>query len=109
MGRPWPQPGEPLFLKEDSDLVIALAEEERDTCPSCGYLKSWCRDPANQFGAFAVHEERCHATYVRALHHEKVGDDRSPERLATQVSVRFAEGRWPDVGAGLGLADVEVD
>jgi hypothetical protein len=110
MGRPWPQPGEPLFLKEDSDLAIALAEEERDTCPSCGLPKAWCRDPANQFAVFDVHEEACFATLRLAEHRKAVDQKRSDEsRAATQTSVRFAEGNAPDLAAGLGLADVEVD
>lgn len=84
--------------------------EERETCPSCGMLKSWCRDPANQFGAFVAHEETCFATYSLAVHRKKVDEKRSDEtRAATQMSVRFAEGRMPDIEAGLGLADVEVD
>lgn len=110
MGRPWPQPGEPLFLKEDSDLALALAEEERDTCPSCGLPKAWCRDPAYQFAGFDAHEETCFATHALALHRKGVDEKRSDEtRAATQTSVRFAAGKSPDPTAGLGLADVELD
>jgi len=103
-GRPTPAPGEPLFLEEDTAAALALAEEERDTCRSCGLPKAWCRDPANQFGAFEAHEDTCFATYALAIHRKGVDDKRSDEtRVATQTSVRFVPGREPDVEAGLGL------
>ena len=109
-GRPTPAPGEPLFLEEDTAAALALAEEERDTCPSCGLPKAWCRDPANQFGAFEAHEATCFATYALAVHRKGVDDKRSDEtRAATQTSARFVPGREPDVEAGLGLGDVEVE
>jgi hypothetical protein len=105
-GRPMPKPGEPLFLQEDTDLAVALAEEERDTCPACGLPKAWCRDPANQFAAFEAREDTCFATYALAMHHKGVDAKRSDEtRAATQTSVRFAAGREPDFGAGLDLED----
>ena len=109
-GRPTPAPGEALFLEEDTAAAVALAEEERDTCPSCGMPKAWCRNPANQFGAFAVVEEACHATYALAAHRKQIDKDRADEsRAATQMSVRFAEGRQPDIEAGLELGDLEGD
>lgn len=109
MGRPWPQPGEPLFTIEDTEYAIALAEEERDTCPSCGMPKVWCRDPANQF-AFVPHEEQCHATYALAAHRKNVDENRSDEsRAAVQMSARFLAGREPDLGAGLDLADLAAE
>ena len=105
-GRPTPAPGEPLFTEEDTGLAVALAEEERDTCPACGYLKSWCRDPANQFGTFEPHEEYCWASYRLADYSKANGDKLSDsQRAAIQVSARFREGREPDVDAGLGLAE----
>jgi len=98
-----------LFLEEDTAAALALAEEERDTCPSCGLPKAWCRDPANQFAAFEAHEDTCFATYALAVHRKGVDDKRSDEtRAATQTSVRFAAGREPDIEAGLGL-DAEVE
>lgn len=101
-----PQPGEPLFLEEDTALAVALAEEERDTCPSCGYQKAWCRDPANQFGAFDVQQEFCWASYRLADHRaakfEALSDS---QRASVQVWATFREGREPDVEAGLNLAE----
>lgn len=106
LGRPWPAAGEEFFTQEDTDWAIALAEEERDTCPSCGFPKVWCRDPANQF-AFEPHDEQCHATYALAVHHKAVGEVRSDEqRAAIRPVARFRSGFAPDVGAGL---DIEVD
>jgi hypothetical protein len=90
--------------------VLALAEEERDTCPSCGLPKAWCRDPKAQFKGFEVHEETCFATYKLAEHRKSVDEKRSDEsRVSTQMSVRFADGYEPDTDAGLGLDVVDDD
>jgi hypothetical protein len=101
-GRPTPAPGEPLFLEEDTAAALALAEEERDTCPSCGLPKAWCRDPRAQFGAFEAYEDTCFATYALAVHKKSVDEKRSDEtRVSIQTSARFAPGREPDFAAGL--------
>ena len=103
VGRPLPGPGEPLFTEDDTAAAVALAEEERDTCPSCGMPKMWCRDKANQF-VFDVHEETCHASYAVAAHRKRVDEKRSPEtRAATMMAARFRPGSEPDITAGLGL------
>lgn len=110
MGRPMPGPGEPLFTEDDTAAVIALAEEERDTCPACGYPKAWCRDPGNQFGAFEPHQEFCWATYRLADHRSAVVEKMSDaQRASVQISARFREGREPDIEAGLELGDGDVD
>jgi hypothetical protein len=97
------QPGEPEFLPEDTDLALALAEEEADTCPRCGLPKAWCRDIGNQF-AFQPVEEQCHATYTLAAHQAGVGKDRDEAtRAAIQTRVRFRKGYEPDLLAGLDL------
>lgn len=108
LGRPWPQPGEPLFTAEDTAWALALAEEERDTCPLCGYLKAWCRDPRNQFGAFEVQDDFCWATYRLADHRKAVGWTDS-QVAAAQPAVRFSAGREPDLDAGLDLDAGEGD
>lgn len=100
------QPGEPLFTAEDTDGAVALAEEERDTCPSCGMLKIWCRDPQHQF-AFDADESVCWPTYRLALRQgskEFEGRDAATKR-ATQLSARFREGHSPDLTAGLDLPE----
>jgi hypothetical protein len=102
-GRPTPAPGEPLFTEDDTSAAVALALEERDTCPSCGYPKAWCRDPDNQF-AFEPHEEACHATYTITAHRIKVDEKRSNEtRASTLMAARFRKGKEPDIDAGLDL------
>jgi hypothetical protein len=98
-------PGEPLFLVEDTDGAVALAEEEADTCRSCGMPRAWCRDSDNQF-SFEVHEEQCHATYALAARRSAVADERDDaQRAAVQFAARFAASRRPDLMAGLDLPE----
>lgn len=97
------QPGEPYFLVEDSDLAIALAEEEADTCPSCHGPKAWCRDRNNQF-AFEVHGEQCHATYTLAAYRAGFAENwDDAQKAAMQLGARFRAGMQPDLAAGLDL------
>lgn len=78
LGRPWPAPGEPLWLQEDTDGALALHEEERaeaaEKCPLCGLPKSVCRDAGNQF-RFRASAERCHATNALAQAQDAQGGD----------------------------------
>jgi hypothetical protein len=100
------QPGEPEFLPEDTDGAIALAEEEADTCPQCGMLRVWCRNPAHQF-SFDVDESVCWPTYRLALRREareKDGAD-SATFAGMQLSSKWREGQEPDLLAGLDLGD----
>ena len=100
------EPGEPMFLREDTDGAIALEEEERDTCPACGMPKAWCRDPANQFGVFQPAEEQCHATYALTAYGNQVNESRDEAtRAAVQMWAGFADGKEPDPTAGLDLPD----
>lgn len=73
MGRLWPNPKdptEPQWLREDTNLAIALHEQEQaeaaERCSSCGLPKSICRDKANQW-RFDAEAEQCHATYAMAI------------------------------------------
>lgn len=102
MGRPLPAPGEPLFTQDDTAAAIALAEEERDTCSSCGMPKAWCRDRANEH-AFDVREDRCFATYRVALRREKNEKEgmHPASRQSVQLSPRFRTGHEPAIDAGL--------
>lgn len=110
LGRPWPQPGEPLFTDEDTAWAVALGEEERDTCPVCGYPKAVCRDPQYQFPAFAPHEEICGPTQRLAMYRETDAWTGKLEstRAATQLSARFRAGYEAPIDVGLDLA-VEGD
>jgi len=98
-------PGEPVFLPEDTAAAIALAEEEADTCSSCGLPKAWCRDNEAGRNRFDVAESFCWATYRVGLRQEKQGKEKMPEaqRRAYQVSPRFRKGYEPEVTAGLDL------
>jgi hypothetical protein len=100
------QPGEPEFLPEDTDLAIALAEEEADTCPSCGMLKVFCRDKDYQY-AFRVVEEQCHATWALAANQAVNKERDDTTRRAIQTSVRFGSKVQPDLLAGLDLVEQE--
>lgn len=100
------QAGEPEFLAEDTDGAIALAEEERDTCLSCGMLKVWCRDPEHQF-SFDADESVCWPTQRLALFR---GGDRfkgydDATRSGLQLAAKFREGHEPDLKAGLDLEE----
>src|SRR5690606_10072592 len=101
-------PGEPVFLPEDTDLAVALAEEEADTCGKCGMPKVWCRDPAYSFGAgLDVHEDMCWTTYRVQLRREKLDAEgaHGATRQAMQIRAAFKKGAEPDMGAGLDLPD----
>jgi hypothetical protein len=91
LGRPWPTPGEPLFWPEDTDLAVALHEEEAaeaaEKCPLCGLPKSICRDPANQL-RFKASYERCHATNAIAQAQSVQGGD-EVSRTATAWSAEL--------------------
>ncbi len=98
-----------MFLEDDTAAALALAEEERDTCPSCGWPKVWCRDKANQF-AFDAHEEMCWPTWRLAQRRDS-GEWKSKHpatQAATMLSARFRQGHEPDVGAGLELGAGDV-
>lgn len=60
MGRPWPQPGEPLFLDDDIDEVLDFLAWEESLCPGCGRPKSETFHPDSE-GAYEVRKLRCHA------------------------------------------------
>lgn len=109
-GRPTPAPGEPLFTEEDTAWAIALAEEERDACPACGFPRSVCRDASYQF-AFEPHEEMCHATARLAQYRESDSwkGKLDTTRAATQVTPIFREGHEAPIDVGLDLRDVQVD
>jgi hypothetical protein len=83
LGRPWPAPGEPFFLPEDTALAVALAEQEAaeaaEKCPLCGLPREVCRDPANQF-RFVAEAEQCHASAAIAAAQVQQGTDEVQSR-----------------------------
>lgn len=60
LGRPWPSPGEPLWLDEDREWALAAHFNDLDTCGGCGQPLSESRDPANEYG-YTTEPMRCHA------------------------------------------------
>lgn len=87
--------------------MIALAEEEKDSCPSCGMPKAWCRtrDAEEGMARFDVAEDRCWATYRIGLRREKHTSEgiHPASREALQLSPRFRDGHMPPLEAGLDL------
>ncbi|MFF2522230.1 hypothetical protein [Streptomyces liangshanensis] len=70
-------PGEALWLNEDREWAMALAEVEADRCPDCKEPWSESSDPANEF-AYRADLLRCHtcATAARTAHaHQESGGD----------------------------------
>lgn len=64
MGRSWPQPGEPLFLQEDTDLALAWQAELAGMC-QCGHSLEESTSPENE-GAYKASGIRCHACAEQA-------------------------------------------
>lgn len=92
LGRPWPQPGEPLFKPEDRNWALALhrleKEEAADRCSLCGFPRSICRDPEHQF-AFVAEVEQCHAAYATAMaQDQRKGDDGERRYLAWSARLK---------------------
>lgn len=99
-------PGEPVFLPEDTALALALAQEEQDTCPSCGYLKAICRGGRERpFTDYKIHEETCQVTLALGYHQSSPEIEKRSEavRHATQALPRFREGKEPDILIGLDI------
>ncbi|WP_416976722.1 hypothetical protein [Streptomyces sp. T028] len=65
LGRPWPQPGEPLWLDEDREWALALQYIEADVCPDCRQPWQDATDAKNE-GAWNAHLVRCHACATAA-------------------------------------------
>lgn len=66
MGRPWPQPGEPLFTEEDTELALALQEVEDETCRGCGNPIPESHDVRNR-DRYRVHVPKCFACEAKEI------------------------------------------
>lgn len=106
-----PAPGEPFFTQEDTDAAIALAEEERATCSSCGWPKAVCRDKDNAHRVFQGEHEFCWATYAVDDHRKKLESEKMSRAqwASVQMWAGIRPGREPDLTVGLDLGEVEVD
>lgn len=45
LGRPWPRPGEAMWLDDDQDKVAAWLRSRREVCPQCGTVEADWVDP----------------------------------------------------------------
>lgn len=64
---------EPDWSEMDRALLLALLEEQAETCPSCGHLMSECRDPRTA-GRWQVTEEVCQPSRVTQAAAESVNE-----------------------------------
>jgi hypothetical protein len=70
-GRPWPAPGEPLWHDDDRAWALALALEEANDCPSCGWPLDETTDPDTEerWRTAIVRCHRCTAREVAGHQH----------------------------------------
>jgi len=66
----------PEWTDDDRALVLALREEQANTCPMCGHPMDECRDPATA-RTWRVHEEICQAGRVA----QAIADNRAEEHV----------------------------
>lgn len=79
-GRPWPAPGEALWLEEDRRWAFALLAEEAEQCPAChGHLPE-TTDPANEF-RYTPQPVRCHRCAVQQREMQAFAKDGSTAGL----------------------------
>lgn len=64
MGRPWPQPGEPLWLEDDTEAVLEWMREKALECVGCGLPRDETMDRDND-GAYISEPIKCHACAAR--------------------------------------------
>lgn len=95
MGRPWPQPGEPLFTDDDIEAVLEHIRYQKMLCPGCGMPRdeTMHQDAWNEYEGHAV---RCQACAAR---------DRRAEFFMKDVS----KGRADDAGMFFTVTPIEPD
>lgn len=69
-GRPWPAPGEPLWLEGDRDEAVALVLFDWDTCPGCRQPLSETIDPDAE-GRYDVEQLMCAGCQAREVYAER--------------------------------------
>ena len=62
--------GEPLWLPEDADAVVALLEYDDNLCGGCGQPRDESFDKGHQY-AYEVEEHRCHACAAKSRQERK--------------------------------------
>lgn len=92
MGRPTPEPGEPLWLDDDQDKVNAYLKLERTLCPRCGTAEAdWVHPGTKRLLEEPKWEPttfRCHGCATLGLAEKEV-----PDR---EVGVRVVLVPWRD-------------
>jgi hypothetical protein len=76
---------EPDWSDEDRGLVLALLQEQAETCPSCGHPVSLCRDPSTA-GRWTVMEDLCQPSRVAQAKQEEVFEQK---RRGVQIATRL--------------------
>jgi hypothetical protein len=76
LGRPWPLPGEPLFLEDDLEALLEWQREQALVCPGCGLPGDETLDKDSAF-SYRARVLRCHGCAAR---------DRAAEERAKQES-----------------------
>lgn len=78
------EPGEPLWLIEDTELELAWQAWREDACPGCGHPRSETFDPDNA-GRYVSHRLRCHACAVI----DEARDNKSIDRAGLYVHATY--------------------
>lgn len=71
MGRPWPQPGEPLFLDEDVEEILDFIDYEDSLCSGCHQPRVESFDPANEW-SYRGETLACHACAAKRRAEKKL-------------------------------------
>lgn len=79
MGRPWPQPGEPMWTHEDRMKALAWQLRQAEMCPGCGTREADWRDPSTleelEEPRWMPEVHRCLGCAARAAIIEEARDD----------------------------------
>jgi hypothetical protein len=70
---------EPLWTDEDRGELLALLEEEADTCPGCGHPNSECRDRSS-VGQWRLVSKTCWACLVLEADSEGRAESKQRQR-----------------------------
>jgi hypothetical protein len=72
--------GEPLWLPEDTEEVLAYLREKAQLCPGCGQPRENTMDPEAE-GQWRSRALRCHACTAKARAAEQFAQAKAPSGL----------------------------